>query len=534
MSRQLFTNTSTLASLIRRRDRIQVPIWIVSIVVISLAIALAFPGLYPPGPERQIIALTLENPAMVSMIGPNYGFHDYHVGAIMAHQMLLFTTLAVAIMNILLTIRHTRRDEEHGRIEVIRSLPVGRLSNAASVMLALTITNLSLGLLTAVGLGSLGLEGMDWTGSLLYGAVLTASGIFFAAVTLLFAQLTETSRAAMGYSFSFLGLAFLLRAIGDISSEPLALISPLGLVLRTQVFVNDYWWPILIVLLAAGLITLGAFKLNTIRDLGAGLVAARPGRNRASRFLQSPLGLVWRLEKTTIIGWAVGMFVLGVSYGSVFSDVENFFQTSELIQQMLPNIEGFSITDQFLAMLLAVMSMFGAIPALLVTLRLRAEERAHRTEHLLSRAVSRLQLMASFLGLASVVAIVMQVLNVLGLWITAGSVMANPFPLGKTLEAALAYIPAMWILIAVAAVLIAFTPKLAGFTWLYLGYTFFTGYFGGILQLPDWMVKLTPWGHIPSVPMEQISIGTILGILFVAGGLVALSLYGYRKRDIYG
>lgn len=102
---------------------------------------------------------------MISMLGPGYGLDNYHLGAIMAHQMLLFTALAAAVMNIMLTIRHTRRDEELGRVEVIRSLPVGQLSNAAAVMVVAAITNLILGLGVAVGLAVLGLEGMDWSGS---------------------------------------------------------------------------------------------------------------------------------------------------------------------------------------------------------------------------------------------------------------------------------------------------------------------------------------------------------------------------------
>ncbi len=47
----------------------------------------------------------------------------------MAHQMLLLTAMAVGIMSILLVTRHTRADEEDGRIEMIRSLPAGRLAN---------------------------------------------------------------------------------------------------------------------------------------------------------------------------------------------------------------------------------------------------------------------------------------------------------------------------------------------------------------------------------------------------------------------
>ena len=121
VNRELFTNTRILAGHIWRRERIQIPVWILAVVGLSVAVAAMSPSLFPPGPEREMIAKTMENPAMISMLGPGYGLDNYHLGAIMAHQMLLFTALAAAVMNIMLTIRHTRRDEELGRVEVIRS-----------------------------------------------------------------------------------------------------------------------------------------------------------------------------------------------------------------------------------------------------------------------------------------------------------------------------------------------------------------------------------------------------------------------------
>lgn len=534
MNRQLFTNTRILADHIWRRERIQIPVWILAVVGLSVAVAAMSPSLFPPGPEREMIAKTMENPAMISMLGPGYGLDNYHLGAIMAHQMLLFTALAAAVMNIMLTIRHTRRDEELGRVEVIRSLPVGQLSNAAAVMVVAAITNLILGLGVAVGLAVLGLEGMDWSGSLTYGAVLTVTGIFFAAASLFFAQLTETARTASGYSFAFLGLAYLLRAVGDISSEPLSLISPLGLVLRAQVYVNNYWWPIWVTLTAAFLVAAAALKLNTLRDLEAGFIAAKPGRKYASPWLQSTLGLVLRLERTTIIGWAVGMLVLGASYGSIYGEVESFIQTSELYQQMLPSVVGYSLLDQFTAMLLSVMSMIAAVPALLVVFKLRGEERANRTEHLLARAVSRSRLMGSFVGTALLTAVLMQVLSVLGLWAAASAVVENPFNLGEITAAALAYVPLIWILIGTGAALIGLAPKRAGLAWLYLGYTFFVMFIGKMLQLPAWLEKLTPWGYIPNVPLEPLKTGVLLLTLLTAAVLIGLGFYGYRKRDLYG
>ncbi len=529
-----FANIWTLMGLVWRRDRVRLPIWILSIVIITLAVALAFPGLYPPGPQRDILAETLKNPAMTSMLGPGYGLDDYHMGATMAHQMLLFTAVAVAMMNILLSIRHTRRDEEAGRIEMIRSLPVGKLANAGATLIVLTVANLVLAILLAVALGSLGLEGMDFAGSILYGTVLGVTGIFFAAATILIAQLTETSRGAMGLSFGFLGISYLLRAIGDISSEALSLISPLGLVLRTQVYVNNYWWPILGVTAASGLLVLLAFRLNMIRDLEAGLIAAKPGRSTASRFLQSPLGLALRLQKPLIIGWTIGMFVLGVSYGSVFGDIDAFFQTSDIFELLLPGTEGFSLSDQFVSTLLVVMAMIGVIPVLLTVLKLKSEERANRTEQLLARAVSRRAVLGSYLLIAAFLAIVVQVMSALGLWSAAVSVMDEPFSLLMVLQGSLAYVPVMWIMIGLAALLIGVLPKLGGAIWVHLGYTFFVIYFGGLFQVPEWLGKLTPFGYVPDVPLEKMSFSLTLTLMLIAGFLMFFGLKGYQRRDIQG
>lgn len=532
--RTSFANMGRLADFIWRRDRLRIPIWLISIIGTSVAVALAFPAIYPPGPERDILAQTLRNPALISMIGPGYGLDDYHMGAVMAHQMLLFTAIAVCIMNVLLAVRHTRGDEERGRIEVIRSLPVGRLSNAGATLLVLTLSNLAMAAFLAVALSVLGLEGMDWRGSILYGTALGTIGIFFAAATVFIAQLTETSRGALGFSFSLLGLSYLLRAVGDVGNEPLSLVSPLGLLLRTRVYVHNNWWPIGVIVAVSVFFAYLAFRLNLIRDLGAGFIAAKPGRKTASRYLRGPFTLGLRLQKVTIISWTVGMFVLGISYGSVFGDLDAFFRTSDIFELLLPGIEGFSVTDQFTATLLAVISMIGAVPALIVTLKIRAEEQQNRTEHLLARAVSRWSLLGSYLVIGVFIAVTVQFAACLGLWLATSAVMAEPYEFSWILKGGLAYLPAQLITIGLAALSIGFAPKLASIVWLYLGYTFFVVYFGGLLRLPDWMTKLTPFGYIPDVPLEQMGVLLTFSLLLVAAILAFLGLVGYGRRDVYG
>ena len=66
-----FTNFRTLAKFIWRRDRVRIPIWLISLIGITISVAIVFPGLYPPGPERDILAETMKNPAMTSGYGPS-------------------------------------------------------------------------------------------------------------------------------------------------------------------------------------------------------------------------------------------------------------------------------------------------------------------------------------------------------------------------------------------------------------------------------------------------------------------------------
>lgn len=527
------SHTGRLASLIARRDRIRIPVWIAAIALLSLMIAPAFTELYPTQQDRMIMAETMKNPAMIAMVGPLYGSDNYSTGAMFANEMLLFTAVAVAIMSIFIVIRHTRKDEEGGRIEVIRSLPVGRLSNLSAAIAVSFAANILLALLVGFGLYSLGIESMGLEGSLLYGAALGAAGFVFTAIAALFSQLAESSRGAVGYSFTFLIAAYLIRAVGDVSSEPLAWFSPLGWILRARVYVSNLWWPILITLFAAIAISALALYLNARRDLGAGFIPAKPGRKYASAFLQTPFGLAVRLQTTGIIAWAIGMYLLGASYGSVLGDLDTFFESNEMISKILPAAEGFTLTELFVTTLMSIISMACAIPALLFVSKLRSEEKRNRTEHVLARSVSRTRLLAGYLSISLLSSFIMQLLAIVGLWSAGAAVMEDPIPFGRMFRAGIVYLPALWAMTGLAVLLLGLLPKALSFIWLYLGFSFFVVYLGGILQVPEWLVKCSPFGNIPKVPVEELNLTKLAVLTVIAAVLTLLGIYGYRRRDIF-
>ena len=531
MSKQLYSNTGRLSQFILRRDRIRIPIWLIALTFMTVLTAWAFTDLYSTDQDRQAIAETMKNPAMTAMVGPGYGLEDYTSGAMMAHQMLLFTAIAVAIMSILLVTRHTRADEEDGRIEMIRSLPTGRLSNISATILVLFGVNIVLASLVGFSLFALGIKSMDLEGSLLYGAALGATGIFFTAVTALFAQLSENSRGTIGYSFAVLGVAYLIRAIGDVGIGTLSWFSPLGWVLGSEVYVNNYWWPIIMTVVVSIAIAALVLYLNGIRDLESGFLPSKPGRKHATPLLLSPLGLAWRLQRTGIISWAIGMFFLGASYGSILGDLESFNKEIELIMEP---VEGFTLTEQFLTIPMSIISMICTVPALMMVLKLRGEEKKNRTEHLLSRAVSRTTLLGSYLIIAVVGGFMMLLIAMVGLWVAGSSVMEEAISFGKMFNASMVYLPAVWMMVAVAVLLIGFLPSLSGLTWLYLGYSFLVVYLGGMLKFPDWIGNLSPFGHIPKIPVEEMDYLSVFILTVVAIVITAVGFYGYNKRDIEG
>ena len=80
MARQLFDKTGLLSRFILRQDRIRIPVWLISLCVITFVVANAFTNLYSSEQSRQAIAETMMNPAMTAMVGQGYGLDNYTTG----------------------------------------------------------------------------------------------------------------------------------------------------------------------------------------------------------------------------------------------------------------------------------------------------------------------------------------------------------------------------------------------------------------------------------------------------------------------
>ena len=328
----------------------------------------------------------------------------------MATQALLSLAMAAALMSTLAVVRHTRQNEETGRAELIGSAVVGHLAPLTAALLVVTGADLVVGPLSVAALVA---NGLPVGGSLLFGAAIAGAGIAFAAVAAVTAQVSETARGANGLAAAAVGVAFLLRAVGDAAGEVAdggtrmvsawpSWLSPIGWAQQTRPYDLDQWWVLgLLMVFAAALVGL-AFALTAPRDLGAGLRATRPGPASASARLLSPLGLAWRLQRGVLVSWLVAMVLLGVTYGGAAYEVDDFLVDNPEAADLIEQLGG---TDDLVDAYFAATFVFAAIAAagyvVQALLRMRAEEASGRLEPVLAAHVARTRWMAGHTVIAA-------------------------------------------------------------------------------------------------------------------------------------
>lgn len=530
--RHTVAGTRTLLRFNLRRDRVRLPVWLAALVVSTQMTVLSLSDLYPTARDRQTFATASDTPAGLALSGPSGYLADYNYGSMTGHQLLGFTAVLVALMSVFVVTRHTRLEEETGRAELVRSAVVGRHAYLTAALGVAVLANLVLALLLTVSLAGLGLEGVSWQGSLLYGMAHAAVGIVFAALAAVTVQLTAHSRTASGMALAVVGAAYVLRAAGDVGGGALSWLSPIGWSQRTYVYVEDNWWPLSLSLFLAVAVGAVAYVLSTRRDVGAGLWASRPGRPEASRWLVWPLGLAVRLHRGMLTGFAVALLLLGASYGSILGDVEQVVDGIDAMREALDDMGDVSVTESFASMLLTMIATVASVYVVLAALRARGEETSGRAEPLLATALSRVRWMGGHVAIALLGGPLLLLLAGVGFGVV-GSVAADDASLvPKLVGAALLYSPALWVTAGVAATLFGWLPKWSAVAWIVPVYAFVVGYLGQVLRFPDWMNNLSPFGHVSQAPAEPVNWLALFVLTVCAVLLLAFGFTGFRRRDL--
>lgn len=527
-----FTGTGHLIRLALRRDRVLVPIWLGVFVMSAAATAGATLELYPTEASRVALAATInDNPSSAAFYGRI--LDPTSMGQVSLFKLTAMGAALVGLLAVFLVARHSRGEEETGRTELLGAGVVGRWATLSAALIVTVGTLVVLAMLTAAGLVG---SGLDVVGSLSFGLSWLVTGLAFAGVAAVAAQIASTSRGTKGLAAGVLGLAYLVRAIADGSPDGdlvgLRWLSPVGWAQELHAFSDPRWLVVgLAVLFAAAMAAL-AFALVDRRDLGAGLVSDRAGSATAPRSLSGPFGLVARLNRGFLTGWALGAALLAMVMGGLAANIGGFVdENSRPFFEALGGKQG--LEDAFMAAEWSFIGVFFAAFAIATLLRLRGEESAGRAEGLLASPMTRWRWASAHLTAALGGAVVLLVVaGVFGAFSTARATGDDAW-WGKVAGAAAVQLPAIAVLAGLTLVAIAFVPRWAvGASWGLFTAFLLLGEIGPLLELPTWVIDLSPFAHTPKVPGEVVSAAQLGGLVAVAVALVAIGLVGYRRRDL--
>ena len=523
--------TGKLARFILRRDRWRLLIWIAAVVVSTVGLAATSRDLYPTPESLQARAQIMDSPIGRAFGGPGIGLDNYTFGALMANEYVSFLALTLGLMSIFLVIRNTRVEEQTGRSELVQSAAVGRHASAAAALLVVIGAQILIGVLIALQLPGTGLD-LSVEGSWLFSAAIVSTGVAFAAIALVAAEVTSHSRTAVAVGVAVMVLSFTITAIANIAeSLSIAMFSPISWAVETRSFVENLWWPLLVSLGFFVLMTSLAFALNTRRDFGEGLVAARRGPAEADPALGTPLGLAWRLQKGLVFGWGIGIFLLAYTYGTVLGEIEEFASQNPFIEEALSAVGGGTLSESWASFLALLMTGLIAGFAVQSTLRLRSEEVGVRADPVLANPTDRWSWMGSHLVLAALGSVVMAILVGVGFGLSAGPATGDWSWLPTMTGAALSHVPSMFVVAGVAVALFGLLPRLTYLAWVMIAIVW-VGLFGVIVGLPEWVANLSPFGYGAMVPAADVDWAPLLILSAIAIALVVAGFVGFRRRDI--
>jgi ABC-2 type transport system permease protein len=529
------TGTGLLTRLALRRDRIMIVSWVYVLAAFAYVSVVSTKNLYPTAASLQAFAEGAGADRVTRAIyGPAGDLHT--LGGLATWKLSVFGVVGVAVMSMFIVVRHTRGDEDAGRLELVGAGAVGRLAALTSGLLTAVLANLVVALLVAVGLA---VPGLPWGDSLAFGLGMAAAGCVFAAITAVAAQLAGSRRPAIGIVTSVIALAYLLRAVGDAASPGswaagLSWLSPIGWSQQLRPFGPLHWWVLVIPVLFTIAVTAVAYVLAGRRDLGSGLLPVRPGPAAAGASLDGPLGLAWRLQRGTLLAWAAGFAVYGLVIGALATGIGPLVGDNAAARELFVKLGGQTgLVNALLAAMMGFMGVAAAIYAVQAALRLRGEESSQRAEPVLAAGVGRTRWAWSHLVFAVAGPVVLLALVGLTTGLVYGAQTGDMGKtLGRLLGAALVQLPAVWVLAGIAVALFGLVPRMAAAAWGALVAFLLLTEFGSFLNLSRWATDISPFSHVPKLPGGTFTATPLLWLTAVAVVLIAAGLAALRRRDL--
>ncbi|HUH69190.1 MAG TPA: ABC transporter [Mycobacterium sp.] len=517
-----FAGVGTLLALAARRDRVRLSVWIAMLTFMMFYAPNAMKFAYPVEPQRIARVNLLKTPAGIMLGGPFFGGNETDLGAMVANELVTSTIIAAVIMSVLTVVRHTRTEEETGAAELVMSSVVGRYARTMSALVLVGAVNAVLAVTMTLALAAADFDLIGCAG-MCFG--ITGVAMVFGAVAAVTVQLWRQARPATGAALGLFAAAAFVRGVGDVinhSGSALSWLSPIAWAQQMRAFVDLRWWPFALpVALIVALIAI-SMALESRREYDDGILPSRGDRANASP-IRSVFGLNPVLQRGQVIGWAVGLFLSGLAFGSMTKSLREAAESNELLARVLAT-QGYNGIYTTLTQFLGAAAT-GFVVAIIV--RLRHDEESGVAEEVLAGSVSRWRWLLGNVGATLVGAMVLMFVAGLGNGLGAALTMGEADLVPRLTAAGVAQVPAMAVIAGIGALAVALRRPLIG--WLAVTFVVLSLYLGALLRLPRWLIDLSPVGRttVPST-VPVIALWVMVGVAIV---ITAVAGWIYRRRD---
>lgn len=522
-----WTGTLRMARLDLRTGLLGLIAWPVAMAGLVWAIAEGVKGLYPDEADRQVYQATLgASPASTAFNGRSYDLDT--LGGITAIEVGFWGLLLLPMIAAHLAIRHTRTQEDTGRAELVTATRVGRLAPLLAATLVVTAALVGTGVIIAV---LLVVSGLPVPGAGYYAVALVLHLLVFMAVGLLAGQVSQTGRGAHGMALAAVGIFFLVRAVIDGRGWDATWATPTGWLAEVRPFGDVRLWPYLALALLVLVLFLAAVRVCGRRDIGAGLVAPRPGPGTASSILRGPLGLIWRITRGTLYGWGAGAATWGLAIGLLAQETSRLLDSNPGLAQVLGGAtkKPEDLMTSFAAVFIALQA--GAV-GLQGLARLSGEESSGRLGLVLSARFPRSRWWLSALALLAVQMLAVLVAGGLGYGVSAALTAGRAGEVGAGLTAALSYYPATLLIGVIGGLLLALSCRIAALSWSLLLWSAIVAMLADTLRLPGWLRDLSPLEHTGRVPVDALDVTAAVVMAGASLVLATASTLLLRRRDL--
>ena len=465
----------------------------------------------------------------------------------------------IAIWPLLAASRLLRGEEEHGALDVLLSLPRGRvrvaLEKLAAMWTALLAMGVLIGLLAFAG-GASFKAAFGFGDALLFGLNLALVCAVIGGVSLFISQFTSEARTAAGWTAGILVISIVLdmvhRVIPD--TEWISRISPIYYYNLSKPLVPSYGsnpGAMLVLVFLAAALSGAAIWLFARRDVGGTVPvpgwlhlpapAARSGEalpvgdwSLRSVYARS-MGTIavptfwWTLGIAGFAGWMV------VVVQQTEAKLDAIFASSPTLKTLVNNIGGgeANFNASFLSAMFVLLPLSLMAFAVTQVNHWTSDEEEGRLDLVLATPQSRLQVLLGRFAALATATVVIAVLTLAataaaaaatGLALDAGYLAAatlGMIPLGL-LVAAIGYLASGWLRTAADTGLVSFL----------LAFWFVVSFVGPELKWPDALLRLSALYYYGTPLLHGLQATYMLGIVSVSVLALAAGSARFLRKDI--